>query len=649
MLERDRRIQFETVNKAASKLDWMTVPARLVDTATKEQPTVVLNFYDRNNDDKTTVPPRLPITVHRVATLPAAMADYERLLAAPDWAPSGGAPIDTSGLTQVLAATVRVRSISGDDGSAYLQLPSALPGGWYVLTIVQGDVRQQVLLQVTDLASYAMVTETRTVAWVNSLATGQPVVGATVEVAGDSIGRTGADGTRTGATPDAMLTASTGGPRYMVVRDAGDRSMFVPLDTSGACGKCDYGAGADTTALDEWWHALVVERTMLRSTDHANVWGVVRGRDDGALPKAITLRMVAGDLPDGPAVAEATPTPNAHGMFTADLAFQDLPVGSYLVTMTADGVDLGASYVQVGPIVKPQYQLDVTTDLHAMLTGTRVKATTAATFFDGTPVAGVGLRMQTADPNGEETKPSSVTAATGAGGIASGNLRARLTSPVSSGEQWTWLPVSAVPTLPEEAEIQGETWVAVFRADSLVSADARVDGSTLRMTGAVHAVDFARMERADSLDYDIDPAGAPRAGATVRLRITRLTDVRRQVGTGYDFVTKRTSPIYNTTVERPSCRRSRCRRVPTGPSRRRSASVRATATTTSSPPTPIGRGARWPRRRMGPGTRICSSATTSRSWRRQTPRTVATSSGTRSRSARSAATRDRPLTGTSSW
>ena len=114
-----------------------------------------------------------------------------------------------------------------------------------MLTIVQGDVRQQVLLQVTDLASYAMVTETRTVAWVNSLATGQPVVGATVEVAGDSLGRTGADGTRTGATPDAMLTASTGGPRYMVVRDSGDRSMFVPLDTSGACGKCDYGAPAD--------------------------------------------------------------------------------------------------------------------------------------------------------------------------------------------------------------------------------------------------------------------------------------------------------------------------------------------------------------------------------------------------------------------
>ncbi len=165
--------------------------------------------------------------------------------------------------------------------------------------------------------------------------------------------------------------------------------MFVPLDSGGVCGKCDYDTG-DSTALDAWWHVIVVERTTMRSTDHANVWGVVRGRDDGALPKKITLRLVAGDATDGPAIVEATPTPSANGMFTADLAFKDLPVGSYQVTMTADGVDLGSSYLSVGPIVKPQYQLDVTTDLHAVLTGTQVQATTAATFFDGTPVAGVG-------------------------------------------------------------------------------------------------------------------------------------------------------------------------------------------------------------------------------------------------------------------
>ncbi len=106
VLDHDVRIQFETVNEAASKLDWMTVPTRLVDTATAEKPTVVMSFFDRNGDDKSTIPTRLPITVHRLDGLPTAMAGYERLLAAPDWAPSGGAPIDTSKLTQTLAATV---------------------------------------------------------------------------------------------------------------------------------------------------------------------------------------------------------------------------------------------------------------------------------------------------------------------------------------------------------------------------------------------------------------------------------------------------------------------------------------------------------------------------------------------------------------
>ena len=111
VLERDMRIQFETVNEAASKLDWMTVPTRLVDTATAEKPTLVLSFFDRNGDDKSTVPSRLPITVHRLDGLPTAMAAYERLLAAPEWAPSGGAPIDTSKLSQALAATVPLHKI----------------------------------------------------------------------------------------------------------------------------------------------------------------------------------------------------------------------------------------------------------------------------------------------------------------------------------------------------------------------------------------------------------------------------------------------------------------------------------------------------------------------------------------------------------
>ena len=338
---------------------------------------------------------------------------------------------------------------------------------------------------------------------------------------------------------------------------------------------------------------------MLRSTDHANVWGVVRGRDDGALPKAITLRMVAGDSPDGPAVAEATPTPNAHGMFTADLAFKDLPVGSYQVTMTADGVDLGASYVQVGPIVKPQYQLDVTTDLHAMLTGTRVKATTAATFFDGTPVAGVGpadvrppiraaaRRKPTRGQRDDRHRRPSATA----------TVRPRLTGALRDGTQWSWIPIDAVPT-PTRRRPRSRvrpTWPSSAPTHSS-STDARVDGSTLRVTGSVHAVDFAEDGARRLTGLRHRPG---RRAPSRRHRPPADHPAHRCSPTGRDRLRLRDEAHQPDLPVRPagdaSCRRSRCTRVPTGPSRRRSASVRATATTTSSPPTPTGRGARWPR------------------------------------------------------
>ena len=338
-------------------------------------------------------------------------------------------------------------------------------------------------------------------------------------------------------------------------------------------------------------------------------------------------------------------------MFTADLAFKDLPVGSYQVTMTADGADLGASYLSVGPIVKPQYQLDVTTNLHALLTGTPVLATTAATFFDGTPVAGVALRMSTSDPSSGEARPTGANATTGIDGEATATVRPRLTGALRDGTQWSWIPIDALPSYPEEAEIQGEANVAVFRADSLVATDARVDGSTLRVTGSVHAVDFAKMERADALDYGIDPSGKPRADATVRLRITRITTVRRQVGTGYDFVTKRTSPIYEydqreTTLPAVTVRTRAERDLPDVDPRR----LEHQRLSDSSPPTPMGRVARPPRRRMA--TRYSDSRSSDNFAGRgaDRPGTIpAISSATRSGSARSVAIHDRPSTATSSW
>ena len=88
------------------------------------------------------------------------------------------------------------------------------------------------MLQVTDIASYLVVSDTKTLLWTNDLATGGPLVGAVAAAAGSDLGRTGADGTLVTTTPRSVVPEPLGScvdpcVELITVRD-GDRSSFVP-------------------------------------------------------------------------------------------------------------------------------------------------------------------------------------------------------------------------------------------------------------------------------------------------------------------------------------------------------------------------------------------------------------------------------------
>ena len=204
---------------------------------------------------------------------------------------------------------------------------------------------------------------------------------------------------------------------------------------------------------------------------------------------------------------------------------------------------LAPSGSRSAPIVKPAWRMEVTTDKRAVLTGTSVNATIQASFFDGTPVAGVDLQIGS-DQEGSEEE-TGLAARTGVDGVATTPVTVALPAEEYDDSQWSWRDVAAHPTLPEEASIDAGTSVATFRSTALLDADSVLDGTHLTVTGKVSDVDFARMALADPFDWSVDPAGAPRAGATVKLTFTELVPTRERTGTTYDFILKRTVPVYD--------------------------------------------------------------------------------------------------------
>src|SRR4029079_11810721 len=128
--------------------------------------------------------------------------------------------------------------------------------------------------------------------------------------------------------------------------------------------------------------------------DTVNLWGLVRDRDTGTIPDAIALRLFAEGGEDvAPAVATVTRHPSSSGVAHGSLPLANLPDGDYRVTMSIGSRVIRSLNIVVGPIAKPAYNLELPSGHGVYVAGDQVKITATATFFEGTPVAGVDLRF----------------------------------------------------------------------------------------------------------------------------------------------------------------------------------------------------------------------------------------------------------------
>ena len=98
-LEDDVVARFETT-RSSKPNDLLVFPVKLFDAGTRDEPIIGVTFFDLNSHG-VKAPKTLPVKVYRLDSLATAIADYARLVKAPDWARSGGAPIDTSALPLV--------------------------------------------------------------------------------------------------------------------------------------------------------------------------------------------------------------------------------------------------------------------------------------------------------------------------------------------------------------------------------------------------------------------------------------------------------------------------------------------------------------------------------------------------------------------
>jgi hypothetical protein len=541
----DTRFQFETQDKTATEDQPRTFefPGEVTEVPTGERPKIGIWSYGGTKPPKSTT-----IAVYRLGGIDAAIDAFRTILARPDWTRwSASGLVDVTGLTRVVSATVPLNPYRN---GSWFQLPARLTAGWYLVQQADGTKPVQTVLQVTDVAGYLAISETKTIVWANDLRTRAPIVGATVASEGVQFGRTDAQGLAVGTTPKSLLpttgaTCAHPCDAVVVVRTADGRRVFLPA--ASGYDRIEDGGGDYwwSSADPQTWSLLHTDRYLFRPGDTLNVWGFARDRDTEAGPAAVTVSLYAATEADSPAVASLTRHPDAAGAFSGSLSLAGLPDGQYTLSLAAGSRIIRSTVIAIGPIAKPAYQLEVTTGRRIYIAGDSVKVTVAAHFFEGTPVPGVPLSINSSNHDGPIG-----SATTDALGTAVFPTTATIEE-YQEGPSST--SIGAVPTRAEEANISGAgPEVVVFPSSRTIDAVSRIGQGKVIVTGGVHLVAVNRLEAAVARGYSIwelDPRGAAVRNATVTIAFFELVPSRHYIGTEYDFVEKKVVPIYDTSVD----------------------------------------------------------------------------------------------------
>ncbi len=547
-LQRDVRFQFETRAAGGAPQNEDTTfefTTPLFEAATADRP--VLSGWA--SSDEGSGPASQRVEVYRLPDMTAGIAAFVRIRNAPSWSRwSTAGVVGTDGLQRVVAMDAELQG----DGPPWFRLPLALAPGWYLVQHPADPRPSQAVLQVTDVSAYLATTTTRSLVWANDVAAGGALSGATVSVSGgEVIGHTDADGLLVATTPAAVAVqgaeagSDTAASPIVTVTATDGRAAFLPTD-SPPSDAYDYGVdvGYGTGGDDRYWSLLHTDRLLYRSTDTVNAWGMVRLRASGSVPPRAELRLVATD--DGetgapPPVAIISLEPDEAGVISGSVALKDAAGGGYGLQLWVEDQLIATTDLQVGTIAKPAYRLELETGHRVYVEGDRIKATVRATFFEGTPVAGVRLHLMIANGR-QRTSTTDRAGVTAVRGVAA-------TEEESS---WEAYAASASSARPEEGDISGVSPLfLVFPSARMVEAEGQIVGGRVAIDGSVHAVDVERLEReldAGASVYDVEPRGKAAAGVTVTARFIEQIPVRVAVGTEYDFIAKEVVTVYEDNI-----------------------------------------------------------------------------------------------------
>jgi hypothetical protein len=556
VLEQALSFRFET-QSAVTKPEWtFAFESPLAAIRPGEQATFPLfgGVEDEELPTEIAPPDKVAAEVYRLPDLATTLAAAAAVTGPDSWLRASHVGlVDTSRLKRV--AAIDAPLVRDAEQAMFLQLPVQLDPGAYIVVIPRQGRPQQQLLQVGNMAVYAVTSDTESIAWVNDLASVGPIAGARVALPdGTQLGTTDPNGLARFTTPSVLVPPMSdewqASPRIISITAPDGRWAVAGLGSpvSWKDGRYDSQPSQASAPRNRWWLLFNTDRGQFRQTDTIHAWGLVRARDGGAVPETVELRLRPVENESaGSAIERVVAHPDGLGVFAVDVPIHDLPRAAYALDLMVDGVMAESRWIDVTEIRKPSYAITVEPAKHAYLAGASIDVLIKVSFFDGSTVPSMDLRVSSNWDSGSST----TTVTTDAAGSARVSLKAVFSG---SPDGWHGQSISVTPVRPEEGEISGGADVIVFPSTAWLTNKATLDGTTLTVTGTLSKLDFGAMNAAYAQDDWSWPAsdsltGAPIAGREVSVKVIEQVPVRRQSGSYYDYVEKRVVTTYDYDID----------------------------------------------------------------------------------------------------
>lgn len=540
VINEDYIFQFQTERKAETKnnKDFLNFSNRMYNYTSKEIP--VLSVYtSKYYKDK-----ELDIKLYRYDNENDFLNDLSKNDHQPFWAVKNHEKnrFDKSVLQETMSFRGKIYDMGSPWYKQVMVFPSSVEQGYYLVSASYKDKEYMTHMQVNDMSVYIMMGKEKSLAWVNDIGTGEPLSG--VEVMGEGIilGISNEKG-----IAEFELSEENKENQHYITLLAKDRLPFITyIDSRPYLYMYE---DAFTNIAEKYWSYLYLDRGMYLPTDTVQVWGVAKPRHDGRLKK-LTAQIEKYtynryDERTSSVLVSKEVEVSPYGTYTCSLEYENFNPGSYYMTVKSDEEIINRRYFQVKKYTKPAYKIDVNTDKKALVLGESVNLDVQASFFEGSPVAGLKLYYR---GYGWYDYLKTIEGNISCNSNGHVSIKFEPESTFENTDPISWQPkyISCMVNnaAAEEEEVYAYASFALFPRDIMIYGKGKVEPGRFVAEIESNKIVLDRLNNHDLHAYDMknykgDSVNIPLKGKLIERRWDK-----KEVGQYYDFINKVTRKKY---------------------------------------------------------------------------------------------------------